>query len=201
MSDAVFPYRPPLPMGSLGRRASGYWGAVFLVLSEASIFAYLCFSYFYFSVQPHSGPWPPGGPPGFTYTVPQTAAIILAAAAMWWADRAADRAEGGALLLGQAAGLALGIGFVALQFLDWYDKPFALATDPYASLYYVLTGVHLAHVVLGLIMAMATLLWTGLGYFGRARHVPVTVAALYWCFLAAVWLVVFFTLNITPYLT
>ncbi|MFO1533596.1 MAG: hypothetical protein ABR562_07900, partial [Thermoplasmatota archaeon] len=48
--------RPPLPMGSIGLRSSGFWGMVFLVLSEASLFAYLFFSYFYFSVQPHPGP-------------------------------------------------------------------------------------------------------------------------------------------------
>ena len=41
----TFPYRPPLAIGSVGRRASGYWAIVFLVLSEASIFAYLFFGY------------------------------------------------------------------------------------------------------------------------------------------------------------
>ncbi|MGE0259632.1 MAG: heme-copper oxidase subunit III [Alphaproteobacteria bacterium] len=201
MSDAVFPYRPPLPAGSAGRRASGYWGAVFLVLSEASIFAYLYFSYFYFAVQPHTAPWPPSGPPDFTYTAPQTAVVLLACAALWWAERAASHASGAGLLLGLGLGLLLGAGFVALQFLDWYDKPFSLATDPYSSLYYVITGVHLAHVVLGVIMVAAVLVWSALGYFGQARHVPVTVAALYWYFLAATWLTLFFTLNVTPYLS
>ena len=199
MSEA-FPYRPALPIGSIGRRSSGYWGAVFLVLSEASLFAYLLFAYYYFSVHPHSGPWPPSGPPSFTYTAPQTAVIIAACATVWWADRAALRASRLGLLLGLALTFLLGAGFVALQFLDWYDKPFSLATDAYSSLYYVLTGVHLAHVVAGLIMAAAALAWSGLGYFGPVRHAPVTITALYWYFLAIVWLALFFTLNLTPYL-
>lgn len=201
MSDTIFPYRPPLPMGSVGRRASGYWGAVFLVLSEASIFAYLCFSYFYFSVQPHPGPWPPEGPPSFAYTAPQTIVILAACIPAWFAERAAARGSRGGQLIGLLATFVLGAGFIALQFLDWYDKPFALATDPHASLYYVITGVHLAHVVLGMIMLAAVTLWSTLGYLGPARHVPVTVARLYWFFLAVIWLVLFFTLNVTPYLT
>jgi len=83
----VFPYRPPLPMGSIGLRSSGFWGMVFLVLSEASLFAYLFFSYFYFSVQPHPGPWPPSGPPDLSYAIAQTAIVLIACATMWWADR------------------------------------------------------------------------------------------------------------------
>ena len=197
----VFPYRPALAMGSIGRAASGYWGAVFLVLSEASIFAYLYFSYYYFSVQPHSGPWPPSGPPSFIYAAPQTAVVLLASAAMWWADRSAGRAEQAGALLGLGLTLILGAGFIALQFLDWYAKPFSLATDAYSSLYYVITGVHLAHLVAGIIMAAAVQVWFLLGYLGPVRHVRLTVTALYWYFLAAVWLTLFFTLNITPYLT
>lgn len=201
MSSETFPYRPSLPIGSIGRAASGYWGAVFLVLSEASIFAYLYFAYFYFSVQPHSGPWPPSGPPSFTYAAPQTVVVLLACAAIWWADRSAGLADPAGVLIGLVLALLLGAGFVALQFLDWYDKPFSLATDPYSSLYFVITGVHLAHLVLGIIMAGTVLLWFAFGYLGPVRHAPITVTALYWYFLALIWLTLFFTINITPYLS
>jgi cytochrome c oxidase subunit III len=200
MSEATFPYRPPLPMGSIGRRSSGYWGAVFLVLSEASIFAYLFFAYFYFAVQPHPGPWPPSGPPSFTYSAPQCGVILAACVAVWWANRSAAAGSRLGLLAGLFLTLVLGAGFVALQFIDWYDKPFALATDPYSSFYYVISGVHLAHVVVGIIMAAIALVWSMLGYFGPVRHAPVTVTAFYWYFLAITWLGVFFTLNCTPYL-
>ena len=132
---------------------------------------------------------------------PQTAVVLLAAAAIWWANRSAGRAEPASALLGLGLTLILGAGFIALQFLDWYAKPFSLATDAYSSLYYVITGVHLAHLVAGIIMAAAVLVWFLLGYLGPVRHVPLTVTALYWYFLAAVWLTLFFTLNITPYLT
>lgn len=199
MSDAL-PYRPPLPMGSIGRRSSGFWGVVFLVLSEASLFAYLFFAYFYFAIQPHSGPWPPSGRPDLTYALPQTALVVVAAGLLWWADRAAERAAKGAVLLALGGGLALSVVFVVLQALDWHAKPFSLATDPYASLYFTIGGVHLAHVAVGIVMIAAVLLWSALGYLGPVRHVPLTVTAYYWYFVALTWLGVFFTLYISPYL-
>ena len=200
MSEA-FPYRPVLPVGSVGRRSSGYWGVVFLVLSEASLFCYLFFAYYYFSVQPHTGPWPPSGPPDFTYAAPQGATVLIASGTMWWAERSAALGARGGVLLGLAASLVLALGFIALQFIDWYDKPFSLASDPYGSFYFVLTGVHLAHLVLGTIMIAAVLVWSALGYFGPVRHVPVTVAAFYWYFVTIVWLALFFTVYGTPYLS
>jgi cytochrome c oxidase subunit III len=196
----TFAYRPPLLMGSIGLRSSGFWGVVFLVLSEASIFAYLFFSYFYFSVQPHSGPWPPSGPPDITYAAIQTALVLLAAASVAWADHAAGRAQPGGPVIALAIAGVLGLGFLALQLLDWHDKPFSLATDAYSSLYFTIGGVHLAHLVVGIIMIAATLGWSAIGYLGPMRHAPVTVTAVYWYFVAITWLGVFFTLYITPYL-
>lgn len=196
----VFPYRPPLAIGSVGLRSSGFWGLVFLIISEASIFAYLFFSYYYFAIQPHSGPWPPSGPPDFTYSAPQTALVLIGSATLWWADRAAAQAARGTLLIGLAVGLVVSLAFVALQFLDWYSKPFSLATGPYASLYFTIGGVHLAHLVAGVVMMAAVLGWSALGYFGPVRHVPVTITAFYWYFVTVIWLAVLFTLYISPYL-
>lgn len=204
MSEAsphpVFPYQPALPMGSVGRRSSGFWGAVFLILSEASIFAYLFFSYFYFSIQPHPGPWPPGGVPDITWAVLQTIAALAGCGTMWWADRSAAGFARGGVLLGLTLSLLLAVAFLVFQLLDWTAKPFGLATDPYSSLYFTIGGVHLAHEIVGIVIIAAVLLWSLLGYFGSARHVPITVAAVYWYFVAVIWLGVFFTLYITPYL-
>jgi heme/copper-type cytochrome/quinol oxidase subunit 3 len=197
---ASFPYQPALPMGSAGARSSGFWGVVFLILSETSIFAYLFFSYFYFSIQPHPGPWPPSGPPDVTWAVLQTAAALAGCVTMWWADRAARRPAPAGTLIGLACSLVLSLAFIAFQLLDWHAKPFGLATDPYSSLYFTIGGVHLAHAIVGAVIIAAVLLWSLLGYFGPARHVPITVAAAYWYFVAVVWLGVLFTLYISPYL-
>lgn len=199
-APAPFPYQPPLPMGSMGARASGVWGVVFLILSEASIFAYLFFSYFYFSVQPHPGSWPPGGPPDLTWAILQTASSLVACATICWADRSAVRFAPAGVVAGLGLSLVLSLAFIAFQVLDWHAKPFGLATNPYSSLYFTIGGVHLAHAVVGAVMIAVVLMWTLLGYFGPSRHVPITVTAAYWYFVSILWLGVFFTLYISPYL-
>lgn len=198
MSDVV--PTPPLLSGSVGVRASGWWGVVFLVLSEASIFAYLFFAYFYYAVHFDYRPWPPYGAPSLRLPIAETVLIFFGAAGMWWADRRAALAVKLPALVGMAITIVLGIMFVLLGLLDWRDKPFALSSDAYSSIYFIMTGVHLAHAVVGVLMATAVLAWAGGGYFGPVRHVPVTVTAIYWYFLAATWAALFFTLYITPYL-
>jgi heme/copper-type cytochrome/quinol oxidase subunit 3 len=127
--------------------------------------------------------------------------MLLSSGTAWWANRAAAAGARPRLLLALGLSLLLGIGFLALQLLDWYDKPFSLATDAYSSLYFTIGGVHMAHAVVGVLIFAAALLWSTLGYLGPVRHVPVTVAAVYWYFVAIVWLALFFVLYVTPYLS
>ncbi|MBV8739135.1 MAG: cytochrome c oxidase subunit 3 [Alphaproteobacteria bacterium] len=198
MVDQTFPNRPPLPVGSIGLHSAGFTGMALLILSEASVFAYLFFAYFYFSVQPHSGAWPPSGPPSFKYSALQAGIMLIGCATAWWANRSAARGARPAVLLALGLSLLLALSFIALQFADWYDKPYSLASDAASSFYFVITGVHLAHVVAGALMIAAVLVWSALGYFGPVRHVPILVTAFYWYFLAVAYLWLFFTLYGTP---
>jgi heme/copper-type cytochrome/quinol oxidase subunit 3 len=198
MSEVI--RKPPLLSGSIGLRASGWWGMVFLVMSEASVFSYLFFAYFYFAVNVEYRPWPPYGAPSLRFALPETLVVLLAAAAMWFADHRAAIGLRVPSLIGLLIAALFGIGFIALGLADWKSKPFSLSSSVYSSIYFVLTGAHLVHVVVGVVMSAAVLVWSAIGYLGPVRHVPVTVAALYWYFVAASWLAVFFVLYITPYL-
>lgn len=200
MTDILARTGEPLPVGSIGFRSSGWWAAIFLVISEASIFAYLFFTYFYFSIQP-TYRWPPGGPPSFLYSAPQTVIILVGCGAVWWANLSATRGEMARAMLALAATIVLAAGFIALQFLDWNSQPFSLASSSYSSIYFTIGGLHLAHVAAGFVMFVVLLGWTALGYFDAARHVPITVGTLYWYFLAIVWVAVFFVLYCTPRFT
>jgi cytochrome c oxidase subunit 3 len=55
-------------------------------------------------------------------------------------------------------------------------------------------------VVAGLLMIALLLVWAALGYFSKDRHAPLTIGAIYWHFVDAVWLVVFATLYLLPYI-
>jgi cytochrome c oxidase subunit 3 len=188
-----------LPVGSIGHHANGWWAMLFVILSEAALFAYLLFGYFYFAMQPHAA-WPPGGLPHIKLALPDTIILLLSSVAVWWAERATRRGARGPMLLGLGIGLLLGIVFVLVQVYEWHEKPFAFASSSYSSLYFTTTGFHMAHVVAGNLMLAALLVWAALGYFGPRRNAAVTIGALYWHFVDAVWLVLFFTFYVTPYL-
>ncbi len=190
--------RRPLPTGSIGRLANGYWGMVGLIATEAALFVYLEFSYYYYAVQPHEGPWPPDGFPDMRWSLPNTIVILVSAVTMWWGERGTRRGMRGEQLLGLLATVVLGLAFVALQGLEWEAKTFTLNSSPYGSLFFVISGFDMAHVVVGLFILIPVTLWSLLGYFGPARNTPVSVAAIYWYFVVAVWVSLFFMFYLTP---
>ena len=117
---------------------------------------------------------------------------------MWWAERGIDRGSSVQLMIGIALSLLLGLAFMALEGLEWAGEPFHLTSGVYSSLFFTITGFHLAHVAVGLLVLAVLFLWTALGYFDANRHSAVSIGVLYWHFITIVWLAVFFTFYIAP---
>jgi heme/copper-type cytochrome/quinol oxidase subunit 3 len=186
-----------LPVGSKGHYASGWWGMLAVIATEASLFAYLLFSYYYLASHAPP-PWPTGGPPSLRLAVPGTIVLIAGSVTMWWGERGIERGRNWQLLAGLLASIVLGAVFIALELTEWSDKAFVLSTDVYSSLYFTITGFHLAHVVVGLVVLAALTLWAALGYFDARRHAAVSIGVLYWHFVTVVWLAVFFTFYLSP---
>ena len=190
-----------LPVGAIDTRASGWWAMIFVVFTEASLFAYLLFSYFYLAVQPHlAGTFPQGGPPSLALALPNTAILLLSSVAVGWAQFNIERDDNRRLCWGLGIGAVLGMVFIVIQYFEWAQKPFTLASSSYGSLYFTVTGFHMAHVVVGVIMLWMLFAWSAMGYFNRVRYAHIHIGALYWHFVDAVWLAVFFTFYITPLL-
>lgn len=185
-----------LRVGSVGKGSSGYSGMVALIVTEASLFGYLLFSYYYMAFQ--LGPEWVMEMPGFKLSVPNTIILISSSGAVWFAERAAKRGQRMRVLAGLGIAILLGLIFVGIQWKEWADKGFTPATDSYGSIFFVTTGFHMAHVVIGVLVLAALFLWTAVGLFSRDRHAPIGIGALYWHFVDAVWLAVFFTFYITP---
>jgi len=196
---ADFRSRPLLPINARGQGVSGWFAAWGLVLTEAALFAYLLFSYAYSGLYA-PGAWPPGGPPELRLAAPNTLILLASSVALWWGERGIRRGRVRPLLIGGSAAFVLGAVFAGVQLLEWHNKPFTYATSLYSALFFTVTGFHLAHVVVGLAVLAMLVLWGGLGYFDATRHAAVSIGALYWHFVDAVWLVVFATLYLTPYL-
>ena len=190
-----------LPVGAMDTRASGWWAMIFTVFTEASLFAYLLFSYYYLAVQPHApGAFPEGGAPPLGVAAVNTAILLASSVAVGWAQLGIEHDKRWRLVAGLGTGAVLGLIFLVIQWFEWGDRPFGLSSTPYSSLYYVVTGFHMAHVVIGVLMLLALTFWSWRGLFNSRRFAHIHIGALYWHFVDAVWIAVFFTFYITPLL-
>jgi cytochrome c oxidase subunit III len=186
-----------LATGAVGTRTSGWWGMVMLIVTEAFLFAYLLFSYYYFALE-YGRAWLPDELPSFRLSGPDTAILIASSLAAWFGEHGLRHGSRIRAVIGLAAALVLGLVFVGIQWLEWSDKPFMPSSHSYGSLYFVVTGFHMAHVVAGLLILAALVLWTALGFFDRIRMAPVSIGVAYWHFVDVVWLTIFFTFYVTP---
>ena len=185
-----------LPVGSAGHRASGWWGMWCLIATEAALFAYLLFSYFYLGAQAQTHFIPEL--PKFRLALPNTLLLIASSAVLYWGERGIRNNSVGRLNLALLVTIIMGSGFAVIQALEWHDKKFRLWDSAYASSYYMTTGFHMAHVVGGLLILFLLLFWSLLGKFDHHRHAAVSIGALYWHFVDVVWLAVFTVFYVTP---
>ncbi|HWE47518.1 MAG TPA: cytochrome c oxidase subunit 3 [Caulobacteraceae bacterium] len=188
-----------LPVGPQEKKSASWWGVLCLVATEASLFAYLLFSYYYYDVQ-LTRAWRPSAPPPLHLAAPNTVLLLLSSVVVWWGERALKKGKPGRCLIALVVGFLMGVGFVLIQLKEWASKHDSLQKDLYGSIYFTTTGFHMAHVIAGLIALLFVIVWLGLGYFDEKRSAAVSNAAIYWHFVDAVWLTVFFTFYVTPYL-
>lgn len=189
-----------LPVHGQGRIGTPWWGMLCLIATEGILFAYLIFSYAYLGSQ-SVGDWPPDGPPALKLAVPATLLLVGSSFVLEWGKRAG---RAGKLAQSRwAAGITLlmGTAFAALEFKEWTNKPFGLSSDSYGSIYFLLTGTHLAHVVIGLIGLAVMFLWGVAGKIGAGHEQHRALVTLYWHFVDVVWLFVFVTVYVSPRLT
>jgi cytochrome c oxidase subunit 3 len=192
---------PPrnLPVGPVGRHGLGWWGAITLIASEAALFSYLLFSYYYIGANQSSG-WLLEKTPTFKLALPNTIILLLSSLVTWWGERGVLERRRAQALAGFGIAFLMGVLFVVIQGFEWHSKPYRLGTSSYASLYYVTTGFHIGHVLVGLGVLLALFFWTALDYFSPRRNLVVSAGVVYWHFVDAIWLLVFTTYYITPYL-
>jgi heme/copper-type cytochrome/quinol oxidase subunit 3 len=195
VTDAVL----QLPYGSVERKGVGWWGVTCLIATEAALFAYLLFSYYYTAIEVGPG-FAPKHPPSLALPLPNTVILLSSSFVAAWAERQMKRGHTRRFLIGGAITVLMGAAFVGVQLLEWKGKHYSLQTGPYGSLFFTITGFHMAHVVVGLLGWLTMLTWAARGYFDARRHTPVLLTAVYWHFVDAVWIAVFFTFYLTPYL-
>lgn len=192
-----------LPLTASGPRSYAWWGMVWLIMTESALFAMLIFSYFFLRFgQPT---WPPGGiePPSLALPAIMTVILWSSSLPVHLADRGIRRGSQGRLRGGLLVGFLLGATFLSLQVLVEYPElftEFTPQTNVYGSLFFVITGFHGFHVLVGLVLSLWTQARAWAGAFTPDRHVTVQTFALYWHFVDVVWLFVLLTVYLSPHL-
>ena len=188
--------REMLPVNGTGRLSTGWWGMLCLVATEAILFAYLIFSYAYLGVQAPGG-WPPGGAPALRLALPNTVLLFASSVVLEIGSRrfrsGRDRSTVPVLVLTALMGAL----FVLVQLREWGNKSFGFTDSSYSSIYFTLTGFHLAHVVAGIVALLVLAFW---GWQGRLYRggLHLQLGRIYWHFVDAVWLIVFITIYLVP---
>ena len=198
MAELVHLKPTPLPIGPTRDYGIGRGGMITLIASEGALFGYLLFSYYYVGAS-SALPWVLEAHPS-KLSLPDTIVLLASSVAMWFAERATRRGDRSSALVGTGGALVLGIIFVIVQIFEWKAKSYGLGSGSYASLYYVTTGFHIAHVLVGLIVLALLFAWTAMDYFSPERRIVFTNGSYYWHFVDAIWLLVFISYYITPYL-
>ncbi len=186
-----------LPVHGRGLTGTPWWGMLCLIATEGILFVYLIFSYGYLATQGGPG-FVTGGAPELTLALPATLVLLASSVTAEWSKQSARSGNLRQSRTGLAITLILGVGFVALSLLEWSQKPFGLSDTAYSSIYFLLTGTHLSHVLVGLLALIAVLAWSATGRVHAGHDQHRTLATLYWHFVDAVWLFVFATIYISP---
>jgi heme/copper-type cytochrome/quinol oxidase subunit 3 len=174
---------------------AGLLGMYLLLVALGMLFAASLVGYW--TIRSHHQPWPPPGFPVLPRTLwLSTLLIVLSSVAIQGALRAVRRGQAAALRRRLVLALALGVGFLASQTTVWLQivGQITAASEnagPYLKLFYVLTGLHAAHVLVGLATLALVTTRAFRGRYTSSQHSGVRYSAVYWHFLDAVWCVLF----------
>jgi cytochrome c oxidase subunit 3 len=195
-----------LPTGAFDARSPLWWGNLWLLVIETTMFAILVASYFY--LRPNFPEWPPPrvdrGPvlyntnPDLGVATANVVLLLASCIPMRWIDRAARRKDQRTVQIGLVICLALGIASIVLRFLEFPAVHFHWNDNAYASTVWTLLGTHLLHLIVltGETVAIATFAFRC--PLDESHALDVTVLAVYWYWVAGIWVPLYGILYFAP---
>jgi cytochrome c oxidase subunit 3 len=182
------------PVVRLGLR----YAMVLFIASEVMFFVAFFWSYFHFSFYPalHTigQVWPPKDIVTFDpWDLPflNTLILLTSGATVTWAHHSLVEGNRQGLIWGLAATVALGIAFTACQAYEYSHAAFSFDANAYSSVFFMATGFHGFHVLVGTIFLAVCLVRAVKNQFTPERHFGFEAAAWYWHFVDVVWLFLF----------
>ncbi len=173
------------------------FGLLTFLFSEGMLFVGLFTAYLAFrAIAPE---WPPEGTEKLEILLPGINTIILVSSSLviHQADHAIKENKLRAVQLWFLATFIMGAIFIAGQLYEYQHLGFGFTTNIFASTFFVLTGFHGLHVIIGLCLIMAVLLRSlKAGHYTSQKHFGIEAASIYWHFVDIIWIVLFLILYI-----
>lgn len=172
-------------------------GFILFVLSEVMLFLSFFWAFFHASLSPNvelGCIWPPAGLLVLNpWSVPflNTLVLVLSGATVTWAHQL--MLVGNFYQTNWALGITINLAlfFTCLQFCEYADALFDISDGTYGSVFFLLTGLHGMHVLVGTIFLTVCLIRNYFKQFTRGHHIGFECAIWYWHFVDVVWLFLF----------
>ncbi|HQU69482.1 MAG TPA: cytochrome c oxidase subunit 3 [Albidovulum sp.] len=183
------------------------YGFILFIMSEVMFFSAWFWTFFKHALYPMGpesplvdGVWPPEGIVTFDpWHLPliNTLILLCSGAAATWAHHAIAHEDNRKdMINGLALAAVLGIFFTLLQALEYSEAGFGFAGNIYGASFFMATGFHGAHVIIGTIFLLVCMFRAMRGDFTPEQHVGFEAAAWYWHFVDVVWLFLFASIYI-----
>jgi cytochrome c oxidase subunit 3 len=140
------------------------------------------------------GTWPPKGVETFDpWHLPllNTLVLLTSGTTVTWAHHALLHNDRQGLKWGLICTIVLGLAFTCIQAYEYSHAHFAFSGNIYGATFFMATGFHGAHVIIGTIFLIVCLLRAMAGQFSPTQHLGFEFAAWYWHFVDVVWLFLF----------
>ena len=171
-------------------------GMLLFIISEIMVFGGFFTAYFFIRVA-QGNPWPapgttlPVGVAGFN-----TAILVSSSFTIHWAETSIKRGNRFGLKAGMLLTFLLGCSFLFIQINEYANIGFAPQDAAQQTIFFSLTGLHGAHVFIGLLLLLFVTIRAFRGHYSPEEHRGVEVPGIYWHFVDVMWLVVYTTVYI-----
>lgn len=181
------------PIVQIGLR----YGMALFIASEVMFFLAFFWAFFDMALYPREatgGVWPPTGIQTFDpFHLPllNTLILLLSGTTVTWAHHGLLTGDRKALIRGLAVTVLLGLSFTGLQVVEYAEAAFGFRQGIYPSTFFMATGFHGFHVMVGTIFLTVCLFRALKGQITKDHHIGFESAAWYWHFVDVVWLFLF----------
>lgn len=176
------------------------WGIILFIISEVLFFISFFWAFFHRRLRPRlelGAVWPPVGINPFNpFNIPllNTAILLSSGAIVTWAHHRLLYREHSEALTSLGLTVGLGIYFTGLQAFEYIEASFSIADSVYGATFFVATGFHGLHVIIGSRFLLVCLWRLFRAHFSSAHHFGFEAAAWYWHFVDVVWLFLYISI-------